>query len=411
MDISALKNQCERARKAAEGLRNRSVRKAALCNIAAALTENARAILEANAKDMENAKDLSDAMKDRLLLTEERIGAVARSTEYLAALGDPLAPCEEKTLENGLRIVKKRVPLGVVAMIYEARPNVTADAAALAVKSGNAVILRGGKEAINSNLAIADAIRKALEKTGCDKEAVFAVPDTDRTTVETMMSLRGYIDLIIPRGGKGLISYVTESSKVPVIETGAGNCHVYLNRDADLKKAVDITVNAKTQRPSVCNAAETLLCDRCAAERLLVPVAAELQKRGVVLRCFGDAIEYIPGAEPATEDDLYREYNDLIMAVKLVDNVDEAIAHINEYGTKHSEAIVTEDGSAAEAFLNGIDAAAVYVNASTRFTDGGVYGLGAEIGISTQKLHVRGPFADEALTTTKYCVYGNGQVR
>lgn len=411
MDISALKEQCERSRKAAEGLCCWNVRKAVLHNVAAALIENAPSILKANAKDMENAKDLSDAMKDRLLLTEDRIGAIARSTEYLATLGDPLASREEKTLENGLHIVKKRVPLGVVAMIYEARPNVTGDAAALAVKSGNAVILRGGKEAINSNIAIACAIRSALEKTGCDKEAVFAVPDTDRATVEAMMSLRGYIDLIIPRGGKGLISHVTENSKVPVIETGAGNCHVYLNRDADPKKAVDITVNAKTQRPSVCNAAETLLCDRCAAERLLVPVAKELQKRGVVLRCFGDAIKYIPGAETATEDDLYREYNDLIMAVKLVDNVGEAIAHINEYGTKHSEAIVTEDGSAAEAFLSGVDAAAVYVNASTRFTDGGVYGLGAEIGISTQKLHVRGPFADEALTTTKYCVYGNGQVR
>ena len=411
MDISALKEQCERSRKAAAALADGGVRIAVLKNIAAFLRSRTDAILAANRLDMANASELSDAMKDRLLLTGERIGAIASSVEYLSTLGDPLSCSETKTLENGLKIIKKRVPLGVIAMIYEARPNVTADAAALAVKSGNAVILRGGKEAVNSNLAIADAIRSALSATGCGEEAVFAVPDTDRKTVEAMMSLRGYIDLIIPRGGKGLIGFVTENSKVPVIETGAGNCHVYLHRDADLKKAVDITVNAKTQRPSVCNAAETLLCDRCAAETLLVPVARELMRRGVVLRCCEESRSLIPGAEPAAEDDYYREYNDMIMAVKLVGDVGEAVEHINKYGTKHSEAIVTENEEAAKKFTDGVDAAAVYVNASTRFTDGGVYGLGAEIGISTQKLHVRGPFADEALTTTKYLVYGNGQVR
>ena len=411
MDISALKAQCERSRRAAAALCDPVLRTEALKRIADGIEKNSGYILSENGKDIKNVVGLSDAMKDRLLLTEERIAAVASSVRDLAALGDPLAGSETKILENGLKIVKTRVPLGVIAMIYEARPNVTADAAALAVKSGNAVILRGGKEAINSNVAIAEVIRGALCAAGCDREAVFAVPDTDRATVDAMMSMRGYIDLIIPRGGKGLISFVTENSNVPVIETGAGNCHVYLHRDADLKKAIDITVNAKTQRPSVCNAAETLLCDRCAAEKLLLPVAKELIARGVVLRCCEESKKLIPEAEAATEDDFYREYNDLIMAVKLVDGVDEAVEHINKYGTKHSEAIVTENREAAERFQSGVDAAAVYVNASTRFTDGGVYGLGAEIGISTQKLHVRGPFADEALTTTKYRIYGDGQVR
>lgn len=411
MELTELKKQCERSKNAAASLRSFGARVSALKTMAAFLRRDTGAILAANAKDMENAAGLSDAMKDRLLLTGERIEAIARSVEFLATLSDPLGDAETKTLENGLRIVKTRVPLGVIAMIYEARPNVTADAAALAVKSGNAVLLRGGKEAINSNLAIAAAIRGALNAAGCDGESVFAVPDTDRETVNTMMSMRGYIDLIIPRGGKGLIGFVTENSKVPVIETGAGNCHVYLHRDADLRKAIDITVNAKTSRPSVCNAAETLLCDRCAAERLLVPVAQELSKRGVTLRCTEEAAEFVPHSEPATEDDFAREYNDMIMAVGLVGGVDEAIAHVNRYGTKHSEAIVTENADAAERFVDGVDAAAVYVNASTRFTDGGVYGLGAEIGISTQKLHVRGPFADEALTTVKYRVYGNGQIR
>lgn len=309
-----------------------------------------------------------------------------------------------------MKIEKCRVPLGVIAMIYEARPNVTVDAAALCLRSGNAVILRGGSEAIRTNIALVKVMRGVLAGFGAEN-AVTLIEDTDRENVNILLTLRGHIDLVIPRGGAGLIRNVVDNAKVSVIETGAGNCHIYVHESADVDMAVDIIVNAKTQRPSVCNAAENLICDAKIAEKFLPAAAKALRERGVELRTDERARVYIPDSIPATEEDFYREYNDYILSVGVVDGVEDAVTHINEHGTKHSEAIVASNVAAAEYFLENVDAAAVYHNASTRFTDGGVFGMGAEIGISTQKLHVRGPFALEALTTTKYRVYGNGQVR
>lgn len=400
------------AREALPAIAAKEVRDGMLAALPSALAAGEREILEANAQDLDRARQrgISDAMLDRLTLTPARLADIAASIDEVRALPDPLG-CEYTDVRpNGMKVTRHRVPLGVIAMIYEARPNVTVDASVLCLKSGNAVILRGGSEAIETNRAIVAVIRRALIPFGAEN-AVSLIEDTDRESVNVLLTLRGHVDLVIPRGGAGLIRNVVDNARVPVIETGAGNCHVYVHSAADIDMAVKIIINAKTQRPSVCNAAETLLCDTAIAERFLPVAAAALKDKGVELRADAAAIRYVEGAVPATEDDLAREYNDFILAVAVVDGVEQAVRHVNKYGTRHSEAIVTEDAAAAEYFLTHVDAAAVYHNASTRFTDGGVFGMGAEIGISTQKLHVRGPFAMEALTTTQYRVFGEGQIR
>ncbi len=403
---------CDSARASLPALHTATTREAILAALPAALTAARDKILAANKIDLARARDkgISPAMLDRLTLTEQRLCDIAASIDEVRALPDPLKCEYEDTRPNGMHITRHRVPLGVIAMIYEARPNVTVDASVLCLKSGNAVILRGGSEAIETNRAIVSVLRDALAPFGA-RDAVSLVEDTDRESVNILLTLRGHVDLVIPRGGAGLIRNVVDNARVPVIETGAGNCHVYVHRDADIDMAVNIIINAKTQRPSVCNAAETLLCDRAIAEKFLPVAAAALREKGVELRADEVAARYIESAVPATEEDFAREYIDFILAVGVVDGVEQAVSHINKYGTRHSEAIVTEDRAAAEYFLTHVDAAALYHNASTRFTDGGVFGMGAEIGISTQKLHVRGPFAMEALTTTQYRVYGEGQVR
>ena len=316
-----------------------------------------------------------------------------------------------KTLDNGLMIGQKRVPMGVIGIIFEARPNVTADAFGLCLKAGSAVILRGGKEAIGSNKAIVELFQEAVQKEGLPKECVQIVQDTSRETASEMMRLNGYLDLLIPRGGAGLIKNVVENSTVPVIQTGIGNCHVYVDESADLKKAAAIVINAKTQRPGVCNACESLLVHKNIAEEFMPEIGKALQQRKVEIRGDEKTLQLVEGAVAATEQDWATEYEDYIISAKVVETFDEAIEHIRKYTTGHSEAIVTENYTNAQRFLNEIDAAAVYVNASTRFTDGGQFGFGAEIGISTQKLHARGPMGLKELTTTKYIIYGNGQIR
>ena len=403
---------CASARASLPSLHTAQSRDRALAALPEALIAGQDKILEANKKDLDRAREkgISAAMLDRLTLTEQRLADIAASIEEVRSLPDPIRCEYEDTRPNGMHITRHRVPLGVIAMIYEARPNVTVDASVLCLKSGNAVILRGGSEAIETNRAIVAVLRDALTPLGA-RDTVSLVEDTDRESVNILLTLRGHIDLVIPRGGAGLIRNVVDNARVPVIETGAGNCHVYVHKDADIDMAVKILINAKTQRPSVCNAAETLLCDAAIAEKFLPAAAAALREKNVEIRADEVAAKYIEGAVPATEDDFAREYNDFIIAVGVVDGVEQAVAHINKIGTRHSEAIVTEDSAAAEYFLTHVDAAALYHNASTRFTDGGVFGMGAEIGISTQKLHVRGPFAMEALTTTQYRVYGEGQIR
>ena len=388
-------------------------RNQALSCMAEALRANTAPILDANKKDLENAtaNGVARVMLDRLTLSEERIAAMADAIVSLAKQEDPLARCEVWERPQGLTIKKQAVPFGVVAMIYEARPNVTADAAALAIKSGNAAILRGGKEAIFTNTAIVTVLKQALENTSIHPDVLGLVANTTRESADALLSMRGLIDLLIPRGGKGLIRNCVDNAKVPVIETGAGNCHVYVDAHADLEKALAVTVNAKCQRPSVCNAAESLLCHESVAEAFLPALYEATRKWGLELRGCPRACRILPQITPATEEDFYTEYNDYILSVKVVSSVEEAIAHINETGTKHSEAIITDDKEAAAAFFSLVDAAALYHNASTRFTDGGEFGFGAEIGISTQKMHARGPMGTEALTTVKYLVVGNGTVR
>lgn len=383
---------------------------AVLERIASALEVNAGEITAANASDLQNP-EVPANMLDRLRLDEDRIRAIAAAVREVAALPDPVGGGERWIRPNGLIITRERVPLGVVAMIYEARPNVTVDAAALCLKTGNAVVLRGGKEAIASNRALVGVMRGALEAEGLDPACVSLIDDVTREGTAILMRQRGSIDVLIPRGGAGLIKYTVENSHVPVIETGSGNCHVYVDRFADLDMAVSVAVNAKVSRPSVCNAEETLLVHAEVAEEFLPAFAAAASPWNVELRGCGRACAILPGIKAACEDDFRTEYNDFILAVKVVDSIDEAIAHINKYGTMHSEAIITRDLAAAERFRRGVDAAAVYVNASTRFTDGGVFGLGAEIGISTQKLHARGPMGLEAMVSYKYVLYGDGQVR
>ena len=389
-------------------------RNAALSAIADALEQQAEQIISANRDDLAAGRSngLSQALLDRLRLDQERISGIAASVREVICLADPLRRVLETIVRpNGLKIEKVSVPIGVIGVIYEARPNVTADSAALCLKSGNAVILRGGKEAIRSNKAIAAAMREAVAGAGLPEDCICLVEDTGRESANQMMRLNGYIDLLIPRGGRGLIQSVVANSTVPVIETGAGTCHTFVARSADLAMAEEIVNNAKTSRPSVCNACECLLIQRDVAPAFLPRLAARLSAHQVELRGDAEVCRLLPQAVPATEEDWGKEYNDYILAVHLVADVDEAIAFIRRYGTRHSECIVTADADEAQRFLDQVDAAAVYWNASTRFTDGGEFGLGAEIGISTQKLHARGPLGLRELTSTKYRIYGSGQVR
>jgi len=405
---------CKKAREASFALANAgTVKNDALVNISEQLLLDAQEIISENSKDIENAKakGISDAMLDRLTLTKERIGAIATAVLKVKALPEVLDNGEVFTRPNGLEIKKVSVPLGVVGIIYEARPNVTVDAAVLCIKSGNAVVLRGGSEAICSNLALCKSIQTALVKTGLPAECVQVLSDTSRETASALMKMNGYIDVLIPRGGAGLIKTVVQNATVPVIETGAGNCHVYVDDSADLEKAVNIIDNAKTQRPSVCNAAENLLVHEAVAEKFLPMMKERLDKNNVELRGCERVCKVLEGINKATDEDFYTEYNDYILSVKVVSDVKEAVSHINEHSTKHSEAIITENMANADYFTKNIDSAAVYVNASTRFTDGEEFGFGAEIGISTQKLHARGPMGLKALTTVKYIITGNGQIR
>lgn len=386
----------------------------ALAAVADAIWARREEILAANAADIAAGREagLREGLIDRLTLTEERVSGICEAVRKLIALEDPAGVIESGSVRpNGLRIEKVRVPIGAVGIIFESRPNVAADGAALCLKSGNAVLLRGGKEAIRSNTALVSVMRAAIAGCGLPEDSILLVQDTSRQSANEMMKLHGVLDLLIPRGGAGLIRAVVENATVPVIETGVGNCHIYLEQTADPEMAERITVNAKTSRVSVCNAAESLLVDEGCAEALLPRVAKALMDRGVALRGCPKSCALVPGMEPADEEDYGTEYLDYMMSVKVVSGLDEAIAHIARYSTGHSEAIVTRDYAAAERFLNEVDSAAVYVNASTRFTDGGEFGLGAEIGISTQKLHARGPMGLAALTTCKYKVYGSGQIR
>lgn len=386
-----------------------------LNQVAKALVAESAYIIAENAKDMANAKEngISEIMQDRLLLTEDRIAGIAEGVRQVADLQDPIGQVVRGyTNLDGLKIVQKRVPMGVIAMIFESRPNVSIDAFSLAFKTNNAIILRGGRDAINSNKALVTVARKALENAGITADAVQLVEDTSHEVAEELMAATKYVDLLIPRGGARLIQTVKEKAKVPVIETGVGNCHIYVDKYANLEMATQIVINAKTQRPSVCNAAESLVVHADIAEDFLPNLEKAISKvQAVEFRADETALKLMEKAVPASPEDFATEFLDYIMSVKVVDSLDEAIDWINTYTTSHSEAIVTQDISRAEQFQDDVDAAAVYVNASTRFTDGFVFGLGAEIGISTQKMHARGPMGLEALTSTKFYINGQGQIR
>ena len=403
------------AKEAAAVLRTAGEKKRrALLEAAQALRAAAPEILAANAVDLAAAREsgMRDAMLDRLTLTEARIEAMAQGVEDVAAQRDPVGRVlSGETRPNGLKIEKVTVPMGVIGIIFEARPNVTSDAAALCLMAGSAVILRGGKEAFHSNMAVTSVLQAALERAGLPRTAVQLVQDTSRESSREMMGLVGYLDLLIPRGGAGLIRAVVENARVPVIETGVGNCHVYVDESADIDMAAEIIFNAKTSRPSVCNAIETVLVHEKIAERALPAIAARLREKQVELRGDDRTRAILPEAVPASEADWETEYLDYILAVRVVDSLDEAVAHIARYSSGHSECIVTRDLRAAEAFTARVDSAAVYVNASTRFTDGGEMGLGAEIGVSTQKLHARGPMGLNEIVSYKYVIRGDGQVR
>ncbi len=381
-----------------------------LLTAAYSIEAKAQQIIAKNKIDLENAakNNMKASFVDRLMLDEKRIREIADGMRFVASLPDPLGGGDVWTRPNGLTIKRVHVPLGVIGIIFEARPNVTADAAALCIKSGNGVILRGGSDAINSNIAISNTIKEALEMCGFNGDCVQLISDTSRDSATELMKAKGYIDLLIPRGGKGLIRAVTDNAEVPVIETGAGNCHIYVEASANLDMALSILKNAKTSRPSVCNAAEHLLVDRAVAGEFLKMVKENLKT--VTLRGDSETLKYIDIPE-VTEDDFDTEYDDLVLSIKVVDSVYEAVEHINAHSTQHSEAIITNNLEKSEYFTQAIDSAAVYVNASTRFTDGGCFGFGAEIGISTQKLHARGPMGLDQLTTIKYIVNGNGQIR
>lgn len=386
----------------------------ALLSIAKALRDSSETIITENKTDLENGRKngLSDGMLDRLMLDESRIDGIAKAVEDVVALDDPCGRLlEEVTRPNGLVIKKVSVPIGVIGIIYESRPNVTADAAVLCLKSSNAVILRGGKEAINSNIAIVAAMRSALADCGFDENCIQLVTDTSRESANQMMKMNGVIDCLIPRGGRGLIRSVVENSTVPVIETGSGNCHIYVDESADIEMAANIIYNAKTQRVGVCNACESLVIHSGIIKNALPVIKEKLDEKNVEMRGDERAMTAANGVLPASEEDFACEYLDYKISVKTVDSLDEAIRHINKNSTGHSESIITNNMDNAREFLQRIDSSSVYVNASTRFTDGGEFGLGAEIGISTQKLHARGPMGLRELTTTKYHIYGTGQTR
>ncbi len=395
------------------GLSTKDKNKALLeaCNM---LKENKDRILKANEEDLKEAKEngISGALLDRLTLDEGRINDMANGLADIAKLDDPIGEVTSmKNIPNGLSVGQKRVPMGVIGIIYEARPNVTVDGFGLCLKTGNAVILKGGKEAINSNIAIIDIIRESLKKSGVPEDAVQLIKSTDRESTTELMKLDDYLDVLIPRGGKGLIKAVVQNATVPVIETGAGNCHIFIDETADLERAVDIIINAKVQRPGVCNAAEHVLIHESVVDKVAKPLYDELVKNNVEVKGDERFRKAVPEAEEAKDEDWGTEYLDYIISIKTVDSADEAINHINKYSTKHSESILTESYTNSQKFLDQVDSAAVYVNASTRFTDGSQFGFGAEIGISTQKLHARGPMGLKELTTTKYIIYGSGQIR
>ena len=416
--MTVLEEMGKRAKEASKLLAIEKEKKdIALLKIAEELLNEEDSILSANKIDLENAKKngMSKSMLDRLSLSHERIVGIADGVRQIAGLCDPIGKVlDGNSLKNGLEITKVRVPLGVIGIIYEARPNVTADAAALCLKSGNAVILRGGKEAINSNKAITKIMRSAIESCKLPIDSIALIEDTSRQSSIDLMNLSEYLDVLIPRGGAGLINSVVQNAKVPVIETGVGNCHVYVDESSDFDMAVSIIDNAKTSRPSVCNAIETILIHKGIAKELLPKIQKKLAEKKVQLRCCSEALTILEKSElvvAATDEDYKTEFSDYILAVKLVDNLDEAIEHIAKYSTGHSEAIITKDYENARIFTSRVDSAAVYVNASTRFTDGGEFGLGAEIGISTQKLHARGPMGLNELTSMKFIIKGNGQIR
>lgn len=410
-DVIALAQEAQKAGYLL-GILGEEQKNKALFLMAEALLSSEEEILVANERDLQRAREkgTGSAMLDRLALNSARVAGMAEGIRKVAALKDPVGEVMERfTAPGGMEIEKRRVPFGVVGIIYEARPNVTSDAAALCIKTGNAVVLKGGSEAIESNLAVARALQAALKKAGLPEAAIGMVEDTSREAANAMMQANGLIDVLIPRGGAGLIRAVVQNATVPVIETGVGNCHVYVDESAELSIAERIVVNAKTSRPAVCNAIESLLVHESLAEEFLPRVFAALKERGVEIR--GDEICQRYGALPATEEDYGTEFLDYIISVKVVGGVQEAVEHINRYGTRHSECIVTQNQENAAYFTDRVDAAAVYVNASTRFTDGEEFGFGAEIGISTQKLHARGPMGPRELTSYKYIVKGTGQIR
>ena len=405
-----------RARETEPVMRNLSTneKNGLLLKCAADLQKYAEDIITANSEDMKKGREngMASGILDRLLLTPERIDGMAEGLRQLAALDDPVGEVlGMKKRPNGLLIGQKRVPLGVVGIIYEARPNVTADAFGLCFKTGNVVILKGGSDAICSNQAIVDCIRRSLSESGLPEDSIQLIADTSREVTNAFMKMNQFVDVLIPRGGAGLIRAVVNNSTIPVIETGTGNCHIYVDESADLDMAVKIILNAKTQRVGVCNACESLVVHEKVKDALLPVLSEKLREASVEMRADALALPFVEGGIPATEDDWGREYLDYVISIKTVTSLDEAIAHINRYNTKHSEAIITSSYENAQRFLEEVDAAAVYVNASTRFTDGFEFGFGAEIGISTQKLHARGPMGLQALTTTKYIIYGNGQTR
>ena len=384
-----------------------------LLKIAELLKENIADIIEANEKDLANASEngVPDTMLDRLTLTEARISSICASLEELTKLDDPVGKGDSWSRPSGIEISRIRVPLGVIDIIYEARPNVTVDSAALCLKTGNAVVLRGGKEAINTNTVLVNVMKRALEECGFNPHSVGLVLSTERESANILMNMREYVDVLIPRGGKGLIKTVTENATVPVIETGAGNCHIYIDESADIDMAIKVAINAKCSRPSVCNAVETMLVHASIAPKFLPEFEKAAKEFSLDIRGCAKTKVLIPSAAEATEEDYSTEYNDFILSIKVVNTLSEAIDHINKYSTAHSEAIITNSDDSANRFLAEVNSAAVYVNASTRFTDGGEFGFGAEIGISTQKLHVRGPMGLMALTTEKYLIKGNGTIR
>lgn len=407
---------CRRAKEAKYKVQDLTTKEKnkALLKVADGLIKDTKTILDANNADYEEGKlsGMHQGMLDRLKLDEKRIEAMAEGIREVCALEDPIGEVMESFKRpNGLKISKVRVPLGVIGIIYESRPNVTADAFALTFKAGNAVILKGGSDAINSNIAITNSIRNSLRSLNIEPDAVQLIENTDRQVTTKFMQMNDYVDVLIPRGSAGLIRAVVENSTIPVIETGTGNCHIYVDKDADFEKAIPIIVNAKTQRIGVCNAAESLIVHKDIKDSFLPLFEKAMKEHSVEIRADKESIENFDGAVPATEDDFYKEYLDYIISVKTVSDVDEAIDHINKYNTGHSESIITENKDAAKKFLKRVDAACVYVNASTRFTDGFEFGFGAEIGISTQKLHARGPMGLKELTSYKYQITGNGQIR